>query len=163
MTFRDALKHSATPGKDDPPAVRWVVFDRPDVVAGAHDVLRQAGVSDRCEVVEGDFLRSVPSGGDAYVLSRIVHDWDDESAVALLRRCRHAITEGKQVLLIEQVIPPGNGPDPAKFTDLNMLVLFAGRERTAAEFRSLFEAAGFTMGRVIPTSTQWNVVEGIAT
>jgi hypothetical protein len=143
--------------------LRGVLFDRPDVIAGAHDVLGQAGVSDRCEVVAGDFFDSVPGGADAYILSRIVHDWDDESAIAILRRCRHAMALGKKVLLIEQVIAPGNDPDPAKFTDLNMLLLFAGRERTAAEFRSLLQAAGFTMGRVVPTSTPWNVLEGVAT
>jgi hypothetical protein len=145
------------------PSMRGVLYDRPEVVAGAEAVLREAGVADRCRVAAGDFFEAVPRGGDAYVLSLIIHDWNDERAVAILKSCHRAMAAGKKLLLIERVIAPRGAPDFAAFTDLSMLVLFGGRERTEAEFRALFEAAGFMLTRVIPTSAQWSVIEGVRT
>jgi hypothetical protein len=144
------------------PSMRGILFDRPEVVAAAGQFLQEARISDRCNVVAGDVFDSVPSAGDAYVLSQIIHDWDDERAIKILQSCRLAMEKGSRILLLEQVILPGNGQSGAKFLDLDMLVLIAGRERTAAEFRSLFEATGFAFQRVVPTLNQWCVIEGRA-
>jgi hypothetical protein len=142
------------------PHLRGILFDLPSVVAGAEGLLRAAGVWDRCEVVGGDFFEGV-AGGDTYVLSAIIHNWDDERAVAILRRCHQAMAAGGRVLLIEPVVPPGDTPHASKFLDLVMLVLVGSRERTETEHRSLLASAGFELTRVIPLPAGgWSVVEG---
>jgi hypothetical protein len=125
-------------------------------------VLGEAGVSDRCEVITGDLFQSVPEGGDAYVFSQILHDWDDEPASVILRNCRQAMTKGKKLLIVEQVTLPGDSPDPVNFGDLNMLVLLGGRERTALEFERLLDATGFRLESIIRANPPWSVIEGIA-
>ena len=147
------------------PGVRGVLFDLPYVVADAAPVLAEAGVADRCAVAGGDFFDSVPAGGDAYVLKYIVHDWDDERAVAILRRCREAMGPGAVVLLIEQVLPErleaGAAAWQAARLDLQMLVLTSGgRERTESGFRRLLADAGFELRRVIPTQSPFSILEG---
>ena len=142
------------------PRARGVLFDQPHVVAGAEPVLRAAGVADRCALVGGSFFEAVPDGGDVYLLKAIVHDWDDAQAAAILRICRRAMTPGARLLLIERVLAPGDAPDPAKYADLNMLVMLGGQERTADEFAALYEAAGFRLTRVIPAATGVSLIEG---
>src|SRR5262249_28915981 len=115
------------------PQARGVLFDQPHVVAGAAPLLRQAGVAARCAVVGGSLFEAVPDGGNVYLLSRVIHDWDDAQAAAILRPCRRAMTPEARVVLIERVLAPGDAPDPGKFQDLNMLVMLGGQERTAAE------------------------------
>ena len=141
-------------------AVRGILFDLPNVVVGAGDVLRERGVADRCALVGGDFFEAVPTGGDAYVLQTVIHDWEDEQAVRILRSCRGAMAGDATLLLVEQIIPTGNVFHPGKFDDLDMLVGFGGRERTADEFRALMGAAGFDCTGVFPTESQWSVIEG---
>ena len=141
--------------------MRGVLFDLPRVVAGAGEHFQSAGVADRWERVGGSFFESVPAGGDAYMLVTVIHDWDDEAATAILKTCHRVMVPGAKILLVEQIIPPGNDPRPGKFDDLNMLVLHAGRERTAVEFRLLLESAGFELNRILPTPAQWSVVEGL--
>lgn len=144
------------------PHLRGVLFDQPAVVAGAEDHLRAAGVLDRCQVVGGDFFEAVASGGDAYILALILHDWEDERAAAILRQCHRAMAPGGRVLVVERVVPPGDGPHPSKLLDLHMLVLLGGRERTEAEYGALLAAAGFAMRRVVPLpGGTWSVVEGV--
>lgn len=143
------------------PAMRGVLFDLPHVVAGAKDLLNAAGVADRCEIVGGDAFKSVPSGGDAYILKFITHGWDDERAIKILRNCHRAMAEGGKLLLVELVIPPGNSPHHGKFGDFHMLVGSEGRERTEAEFGALLEKAGFTLTRIVPTQIDLSVIEGI--
>lgn len=142
------------------PTVRGIVFDQPHVVAGAGPVLAEAGVADRCELVGGDFFTAIPEGGEVYILRRIIHDWDDDRAVAILRNCARAMAPGARMLVAETVIPPGNEPSAAKFLDLQMLVMTGGRERTAAEYRSLFAAAGLSLTRVIPAGPEVSLIEG---
>ena len=101
----------------------------------------------------------VPEGGDAYLLSYIIHDWDDERAAAILKNCRRAMRPGGKLLLIENVIAPGNTPSYGKLTDLAMLVGPGGQERTEAEYRALCAAAGFTLTRVIPTRSPRSIIE----
>jgi hypothetical protein len=143
------------------PALRGIVFDLPHVVTGAGAVLDAAGVAARAEAVGGDFFVAVPSGCDAYLLSLILHDWDDEQAVAILRQCREAMAADGKVLVIERVVQPGNAPSPVPFLDLLMLAVTGGKERTAAEYTSLFAAAGLRVTGIVPTTTGHNIMEGV--
>jgi hypothetical protein len=102
----------------------------------------------------------VPSGGNAYLLKWIIHDWDDERSVAILKNCYRAMAAHGKVLVIEAVIPRGNAPSFHKFMDLNMLVMTGGRERSEAEYRVLLEAAGFRLTQIIPTQSEMSVIEG---
>ena len=145
------------------PAVRGLLFEQPQVAADA-DFL-EGELADRCTVVTGDFFDSVPAGGDAYVLKRIVHDWDDGDAAGLLRRCRDAARPAGRVLVVEAVIRPGNEPDTHKAQDVGMMVLTRGRERSAGEFRSLFERSGLRLSRIIPVEqgSSLSVLVGVPT
>jgi len=141
-------------------AARGTLFDLPHVVAGAEPFLASAGVAPRCERIGGDFFSAVPAGGDAYLLSQILHDWDDARCLAILRRCRAAINPGGKVLVVELVLPPGDAPSFGKWLDLQMLAMApGGRERTAAEYETLLAGAGFALGRIIPTLAGPSVVE----
>jgi len=119
------------------------------------------GVADRCERVGGDFFQSVPPGGDTYIMKHIIHDWNDEQCVTILKNCRNAITTNGKILVVEIVLPEGNEPSIGKFLDLQMLVNLPGCERTEAEYRILFDKAGFELSRVIPTISPFSIVEGI--
>ncbi len=141
------------------PELRGVLFDQPHVVAGASPLLEAAGIADRCELVSGNFFASVPTG-DTYTLRHILHDWDDEHAIAILRSCAEEMAPGGRTLVIESVIEPGNDPSPAKFLDLMMFVMNGGRERTAEEYRRLFVAAGLRLTRIIPTGGAESLIEG---
>lgn len=140
-----------------------MLLDLPSVVAGAPALLAEAGVAKRCEVVGGDMFAGVPQDGDLYVLSRVVHDWDDARAVAVLRSCRRAMEGHARLLLVERVLPDRIEPTPAVqplvLSDLNMLVRTGGRERTAGEFAELLAAARLRLERVIPTDGPISLVE----
>ena len=140
-------------------AMGGVLFDLPHVVVGAARVLHAAGVAERCEVVAGDFFPGVPAGGDGYVLKGILHDWDDAAAVAILRACHSAIAPGGALLVIERLVAPPNEGADAKFSDLNMLVMPGGRERTREEFEALLGAAGFRLSQVVATGTRMSMLE----
>jgi hypothetical protein len=142
------------------PGMAGVLFDQPHVVAGADDVLGAAGVADRCRVVGGSFFDRVPEGGDAYVLKAIVHDWEDEESIAILRACRAAVPDEGALLVIERELGAPNGDPAAKLSDLNMLVNAGGQERTLDEFGALFEAAGFRLVGATPTTAGLSVIEG---
>ncbi|MGE5775070.1 MAG: methyltransferase, partial [Chloroflexota bacterium] len=123
------------------PMMRGILFDLPHVIAGAELVLQAAGIAGRCETIGGSFLEAAPGGGDAYLLSKVIHDWGDDLAAVILRNCRQVMTVHSRLLLVEAVIPPGNTPHPGKLADINMLIANSGgRERTEAEFRALFHA-----------------------
>src|SRR5688572_13450901 len=132
------------------PRLRGTLYDLPAVVAGALAVPR-GDVGDRCEIVGGDFFEGVPAGADAYLLSGIIHDWDDEAALKILRNCRRAIRPDGRLLLVETALTPSSDPSRA-LMDVLMMILTGGRERTEAEFRSLLRDAGFSLTRVIPTA-----------
>ena len=143
------------------PTVRGVLFDRAHVVSEPEYL--DESLLDRCTVVAGDFFRSVPPDADAYVLKRIIHDWDDETSVALLSRCRAAVHPEGRVLVVEAVMKGGNEPDPHKAQDVGMMLLTHGRERTAAEFRSLFSRSGLRLQRIATTleSSTLSILEGV--
>lgn len=139
-----------------------VLFDQLHVVAHAPALLESAGVSDRCRIVAGSFFESVPGDADAYLLRAVIHDWEDEESVRILKVIRTAIPAGGTVLLIERVIAPPNEGRDAKFSDLNMLVGPGGRERTREEFATLLDASGFRLTRVVGAAV-YSVVEAVPT
>jgi SAM-dependent methyltransferase len=143
------------------PGLRGVLFDRPEVAEGAQSSLASAGVLDRCEVVGGDMFIEIPRGGDAYVFSRVLHDRDDERATVALRNCRRVIAPRGTLLVVEEVIPPGDAPGFGKLSDLNMLVGPGGQERTEAEYGALYTAAGFALTQVIPTQSRMSILVGV--
>jgi predicted O-methyltransferase YrrM len=133
------------------PSCSGVLFDLPEVVAKAAPVLEAAGVVARVEVVGGSFFDTVPAGCDRYVLQAIVHDWDDDSCVRFLSRCREALASGGRILVLEQTLPEHDGDHMTKALDLEMLVdTGKGRERTRAQFDALFARAGLAVRRVVP-------------
>ncbi len=144
------------------PAVRGVLFDQPDVVAGAPAVLAARGVADRIQIAEGSFFESVPAGGDAYLLKSVIHDWPDEDAVQILRNVRSAARTGSHVLLVEFVVPEHHRETMGNWLDLEMLLACDAHERTVAEFARLFQRAGFRMTRVVKTASLFSVVEARA-
>jgi hypothetical protein len=141
------------------PAARGILFDLPHVIETAGGAVAAEGLSQRCELLSGDFFEAVPEGADLHLLKQIVHDWDDERATRLLQNCHRALGSAGKVLLVEMVIPPDNRPSPAQAMDLNMLVLLGGRERTEEEYQRLFQAAGFRLERVIPTHSPFSLIE----
>jgi len=141
------------------PAVRGVVFDMPHVVAEAAKRLTAEGLDGRASVVGGSFFDGVPAGGDAYILSHIIHDWDEAKALRILEHVRAAKNPGGKVLLVEMVVPPPNVPHPAKMLDVTMLTVTGGQERTADEYRDLLAKAGLRLTRVIPTMSPVSIVE----
>jgi ubiquinone/menaquinone biosynthesis C-methylase UbiE len=144
------------------PNMQGVLFDLPSVIEGAKNFLEAQGVSQRCELVRGDFFESVPSGGDAYMLMRVIHDWDDLSALAILKNCHRAMVENGKLLVVEHVIPPGNESSLSKFADLTMMVMFPGAcERTEPELRALFEDSGFRLTKIVPIRENVSLLEGI--
>jgi len=143
------------------PAMRGILFDLPGVVEGAKANIEAAGLEGRCRVAAGNFFEAVPPGADAYLLRHIIHDWDDDRSLTILRHCRGATGQGGKVLVVEGVVPPGNEPSASKFFDLAMMVLPGGMERTEEEYRRLLETAGFRLARVVPTRTWVSVIEGV--
>lgn len=140
------------------PACEGVLLDQPQVVAGAEENLRAAGVAERCRVVAGSFFDAAPVA-DAYVLKSILHDWYDAPASEILRAIRKAAPAHARLLVIEQLVGPPNEGAPAKWMDLAMLVSAGGRERTREEFAELFASAGFSLTAVHPAGPV-NVIEG---
>ena len=140
------------------PTLEGVLFDLPRVIA---EQAHESALSDRLQQVSGDFFASVFAGGDAYILKRILHDWNDEQSLTILKNCRQAIAENGKLLLVESVIPSGNEPCTAKFLDLHMLAVTGGMERTETEYSDLLAAAGFKLMRIIPTPADIDVIEAI--
>ncbi len=144
---------------------RGIVFDLPPVAARAQTRLAEMGLADRCTAVGGDFFKDVPRGGDAYLLKHVIHDWNDERAVEILTACRRAMDADAKLLLVEGIYPPridqSTASRAAAANDVNMLVCTGGRQRSEPEFRALYEAAGFTLTRMVPTPPlQTRVIEG---
>ncbi len=144
------------------PGMRGMLVERLEVTPGARQYLDMAGLQGRCDVIAGDFFTSVPDGGDTYILKKVIHDWDDERAVAILKNCHRAMPEQGRLLVVELVVPPGNDPSFAKLLDVLMLVWTpGGKERTEAEYGALLAAAGFKLTHITPTRSPVSVLEGV--
>ena len=142
------------------PSLRGVLFEMPHVAAGAGPVFDEAGLRDRVEIVGGDFLDRLPDGADAYIMKRIIHDWDDERAATILRNCRIAMAPGGRVLVVDAVLDDSPESIYGKLLDIEMLVLSPfGQERTEDEFRRLFGRAGLKLERIVDTKSPLKVVE----
>jgi hypothetical protein len=142
--------------------MKGVVFDLPNVVPGAADVLAEAGVADRAEMVGGDYLRAVPAQGDAYTISHVLHQLTDAEAVTVLTNIRKVMAPVGRVLVIDPVIPEGDLPHPGKFMDITMLALTQGRDRTESELAGLFEQAGLRHVQTVALSAPSSVVVAMA-
>ncbi len=142
------------------PAMKGVLYDAPSVIGGAKNLLDAQGVGARCELVAGDFFQSAPAA-EAYIMKHIIHDWEDEKSIKILRNCHGAMTGKGKVLVVEMVVPEGNAPSPGKFIDLEMLLFLHGYERTEKEYAALFEKGGFKLTRVVPTESPYSIVEGV--
>jgi hypothetical protein len=149
--------------------LRGILFDLPAVVENGRVALVDADVADRCEVASGDFRDGVPPGGDVYLLSWILHDWDDASARLILANCRSVMGEGARLLIVEMIVPEPGDPAARAFerlirqADLEMLAVVGGRERTATQFGALLAASGFTVVRIMALpGLPWSVLEASA-
>ena len=140
---------------------RGILFDRPHVVSDAPALLKAKGISDRVTIEAGDFFATVPGGGDAYVLSHIIHDWNEDQCLTILGNVRKAMKLPSRLLIVEMVLPAGEAPHPGKMLDMVMLVVPGGQERTEAEYRTLLGNAGFRFNRVVPTSSAVSLVEAV--
>jgi hypothetical protein len=136
-----------------------VLYDLPHVVTDAPPLLESFGVRDRVDIKMGSFFESVPAGGDAYLLSHIIHDWDEEEISTILSHVRRAIKPEGRLLIVEMVLPEGDEPHLGKMLDMMMLLVPGGEERTASEYAELVAWSGFELVRVFPTSSAVSVVE----
>jgi len=142
-------------------APRGVLFDRPHVVRDAPALLKARGVEGRVTIEPGDFFERVPSGGDAYLLSHIIHDWTEQQCLTILGHCRQVLQPDGRLLIVETVLPEGDTPHQGKVQDMVMLVIPGGQERTEAEYAALLRKAGFRLSRVVPTESVVSVVEAV--
>jgi hypothetical protein len=144
------------------PQVKGILFDLPHAFEGGSQTIAAAGLSSRCEIVSGDFFVEVPVGADAYLFSRVIHDWADEQSIALLRVVRNAIAPQGRLILLEAMLRPDTACIYPVLSDLNMLVRTGGCERTEQQYRILYRAAGFELTRCITTAapTGTTVIEG---
>jgi O-methyltransferase domain len=140
-----------------------VLFETPGVAARADALHDAADVTERCEVFAGDFFERVPAHGDCYVLANVLHDWDDTRAIEILRNCRKAMSGAGRVLIIERLIPQNDrDPLPTLLSDINMLVITGGQERTNAEYSLLLEAAALTPAAIHQVAFPYGVIEAVA-
>jgi hypothetical protein len=147
------------------PGLRGIVFDQPAAAERAKAQIEQSGLAGRCQAIGGDFFKEAPVGGDAYILKHVIHDWDDERAVAILRNCHRAMGPEGKLLIVEGVYPPRIDASAehwgAAANDVNMLVATGGRQRSESEFRALYKSAGFKLTRIVPTAARVSVIEGV--
>ncbi len=140
-------------------ALNGVLFDRPHVVCDAPALLGSHGVAERVRIESGDFFEGVPKGGEAYLLSHIIHDWNEAQCLGILNQCRKAMSANGRLLIVEMVSPDGDTPHPGKIMDMTMLVVPGGQERTETEYAELTRKAGFRLNRVVPTESAVSVLE----
>ena len=143
------------------PTMRGILFDLPGVIDRAKANIASAGLAERCQCVAGNFFDAIAPGADVYLMRHIIHDWDDARCVTILKNVAQVLPKGGRVMVVETVIEPGNEPSFGKLLDLTMLVLPGGKERTAEEYRVLFESSGFRLNRIVPTRAEVSVVEGV--
>ena len=138
---------------------RGVLFDLPHVVSDAPSLIEGHGLESRISIESGSFFESVPSGHDAYILSHIIHDWDEDECQRILQNCRRAINADGKLLIVEMVLPEGDTPHFGKMTDMVMLLVPGGQERTGEEYGTLLRKADFRLSKVVPTGSDVSIVE----
>jgi hypothetical protein len=143
------------------PQALGVIYDQPHVAEAAKRRFTELGVSSKATAIGGDFFQSMPQGPEVFLAKNIIHDWDDERSITILKRVREVIPVHGRMLLLELTIQPADVPHVGRLVDVHMQVMTGGRERTEAEFAALFAASGFRLGRVIPTHSPVFIVEGI--
>jgi O-methyltransferase/methyltransferase family protein len=141
--------------------MKGTVFDMPSAIETAKQGLNGNTCGGRYSTTAGNFFDLVPAGADAYILCGVIHDWDDDHGVRILKNCRRAMAKNARLLLVEMVVPEEDGNCFSKLLDLNMLVMTGGRERTQSEFCALFDAAGYKLTRIVPTLAPQSVIEAI--
>jgi hypothetical protein len=143
------------------PRTKGIVFDLPEVVAGADARLTAAGVASRCEAQGGSFFEAVPRGGDYYLMANVLHDWGDERVEAILRNCTRAMPPYAKVLVIERVIADDHAKSISTLlADIDMMVLSGGMEQTNNEYAELFARVGLRLTRVLPVLAPYAIFEG---
>jgi hypothetical protein len=145
------------------PAMSGLVAELPGVVPRTRAFIQQQGLASRCDAVACDMFKEIPVGGDAYMLSHILHDWEDEPCRTILTNINHVMRPGGRLLVVEALIPPANQFSIAKLLDLEVLVMGGGRERTADQYRVLFQSAGFNLSRVVSTHESISILEVLPT
>ena len=141
------------------PESRGILYDLPHVVRDAPALIQERGLTNRVTIESGSFFEQVPGGGDAYLLSHIIHDWTEEQCLTILGHCRRAMHPASRLLIIEMVLPSGDTPHPGKMLDMMMLVGPGGQERTEQEYGALLGKAKLRLTRVVPTASPVSVVE----
>jgi O-methyltransferase domain/Dimerisation domain len=141
------------------PGVRGILAELPHVVGDARAFIEAQGLGNRVTIESVDFFKSVPAGGDAYLLSHVIHDWTEAQCLAILGNCRKAMNSNARLLILETVLPAGDTPHPGKLLDIAMLVMPGGQERTEDEYGTLLSQAGFRLTRVVPTQSAVSIVE----
>jgi hypothetical protein len=139
--------------------LRGVLLDQPHVLAGAEELLREAGVANRCRVEPGDFFSTIPRCGDIYLLKSILHNWNDEAAVTILKNCRQAMTSNARIVLVESLVDPAK-PSP-DCIDIHMLVIHGGKQRTSVEFEALFDTSGFRLQNIVNMASAASLIVGV--
>jgi hypothetical protein len=143
------------------PKPHGILFDLPHVVADAPQLIRARGLVNRIKIERGSFFETVPSGGDVYLLSHIIHDWSEAQCLTILGHCRRVMKARSRLLIIEMVLPTGDTPHFGKMLDIIMLAVPGGQERTEPEYRALLDKTGFRLRRVVPTESAVSVVEAV--
>ncbi len=138
-----------------------ILFDLPTVITGTKERMKAEGVEGRCLLVGGDFFEAIPASGDIYILKDILHDWDDQHAISILRNIRHAMNGSARLLVVERVIFPDDASTTAKLVDINMLVMSGGMERTADEYGALLQSSGLQISRIIRTPEATCLIEAM--
>jgi hypothetical protein len=145
------------------PRLQGVIVDLPGVIEAACEGIRSHPCRDRCAAISGNFFQSIPRGGDLYLLSGVIHDWDDEAAEIILKNCRNSMRPKGKVLAVECIVSEDEEPSFTKLLDLNMMVMTGGRERTERQFRELFGSSGLSITKVISTPSPLRIIEAVRT
>ncbi len=142
-------------------SMKGIVAELPNVATGAKKALKEGRMEERCQVVDCDFFKEIPGGSDAYLMSHIIHDWNDERCRIILKNCHKAMRPDAKLLLVEAIVPSGNEFSIAKLLDLEVFVINGGQERTEEEYKDLLESSGFILSRIIPTKESISILEAI--
>lgn len=147
----------------DQPHMRALLFDLPETGQAAHEFIAASGLEARCAFRGGNFFEHIPQGHDAYVLAHVLHDWNDDDSVSILRKCRELMPTKARLLIVEAVLPDGNTPHHGKLMDLLMLTVTGGAERSRGQFARILAKSGFSLSQVYPTGTHQSVIEALPT